>query len=96
MTYFVYILASRKNGTLYVGCTNDIVRRIYEHREKSTHGFTSRYGVDQLVHFEVFDDYETARQRERRIKKWKRTWKVALIEEANPDWRDLWDHIAVP
>lgn len=96
MAYFVYIMASTKNGTLYVGSTGDLVRRVHEHREKSIKGFTTRYDVARLTHFEVFDDYETARQRERRIKKWNRSWKIQLIEKTNPDWRDLWDDIARP
>ncbi|GAB5502833.1 MAG: GIY-YIG nuclease family protein [Pyruvatibacter sp.] len=96
MAYFVYIMANKKNGTLYVGSTGDIVRRVHEHREKSIEGFTTRYDVARLVYYDVFDDYETARQRERRIKKWNRAWKVELIETANPAWRDLWNEIARP
>ena len=96
MAYFVYIMASRKNGTLYVGSTGDLVRRVHEHREKSVEGFTTRYEIASLVHYEAFEDYENARQRERRIKKWNRAWKIELIEKGNPDWRDLWDEIAHP
>ena len=78
--YYVYILASGRNGTLYIGSTNDLVRRVWEHRTKAATGFTSRYEVNRLVHFEVFDDYPNAAQREKRLKKWERAWKLALIE----------------
>ncbi|MFZ5790472.1 MAG: GIY-YIG nuclease family protein [Pseudomonadota bacterium] len=92
--YYVYILASRRNGTLYVGVTNDLVRRVYEHREGATEGFTTRYDVKALVHFEQFDDPRLAIQREKNIKKWPRAWKIDLIEKSNPAWRDLYDEIA--
>ena len=92
--YYVYILASGIGGTLYIGVTNDLVRRIFEHREKIVSGFTSKYGVDRLVHFEVFDDIEAAITREKQMKKWNRAWKIRLIEENNPDWHDLWPSIA--
>jgi putative endonuclease len=88
--YYVYILASGIGGTLYIGVTNDLIRRIHEHKTGAVHGFTSRYGVDQLVYFEVFDDIEQAILREKRLKAWKREWKVRLIEEANPNWDDLY------
>jgi putative endonuclease len=91
--YYVYLLASRKNGTLYLGVTNDLVRRVYQHKEKLTPGFTSRYGVDELVWFECYDDPTNAITREKEIKKWRRAWKVALIEKANPEWLDLYDTI---
>jgi putative endonuclease len=90
-TYFVYIMASRRNGTLYVGVTNDVVRRAQEHREGRALGFTKKYGVKTLVYFEVFEDVNVAIQRETRIKKWKRAWKIALIEKENPDWLDLYE-----
>jgi len=90
MSCWVYILASRRNGTLYVGVTNDLVRRAFEHRE----GFTRCYGVEQLVHFERFDDPRSAIQREKNLKHWPRAWKLALIERTNADWRDLWPEIA--
>jgi putative endonuclease len=96
VVYYVYILASRPNGTLYVGVTNDLVRRIYEHREGLADGFTKRYGVKRLVHYEPFDDIRLALQREKNIKHWSRAWKVALIEEHNPLWSDLWAGIARP
>jgi putative endonuclease len=91
--YFVYILASRQGGTLYVGVTSDLVRRVAEHREDAVAGFTQRYGVKQLVRYEAHDSIEAAIRREKRLKKWPRAWKVALIETANPQWRDLWAEI---
>jgi putative endonuclease len=91
--FYVYLLASRKQGTLYLGVTRDLVRRIYQHREKLTPGFTSRYDVRRLVWFEVYDDPVNATQREKEIKKWRRSWKIALIEKENPDWRDLYPEI---
>ena len=93
-TYYVYIMASRKNGTLYIGVTNDVARRTYEHREGLLPGFTTRHGVKVLVHMEPFDDISTAIQREKSLKKWPRAWKIALIEESNPDWRDLYADLA--
>ncbi len=89
---YVYILASRPNGTLYIGVTSDLVRRVSEHRNGDSR-FTSRYGVVRLVHFEVHDSITSAIQRERNIKHWPRRWKINLIEESNPDWRDLYDEI---
>ncbi len=89
-TYYVYILASARNGTLYIGVTNDIVRRVSEHREGLVEGFTKKYGVKMLVHFEMFQDINTAIHRETRLKKWKRRWKLELIEKHNPDWNDLY------
>jgi putative endonuclease len=93
-TYYVYIMASRENGTLYIGVTNDIARRAYEHREGLIIGFTKRYDVKLLVHMEPFDDIRAAIQREKSLKKWPREWKIALIEESNPDWRDLYADLA--
>ena len=93
-SYYVYILASRIGGTLYVGITNDLIRRVFEHKSKSTPGFTERYDVAKLVYFEQFDDPENAIKRERRIKKWNRAWKIRLIEEFNPNWEDLYADIA--
>ncbi len=94
MAYYVYIMASQRNGTLYVGVTNDLVRRAYEHKEELVEGFTSRYDVKDLVFFEKHDDSRSAIQREKNIKHWRRAWKLALIERDNPDWRDLFDEIA--
>ncbi len=86
----VYLLASGRNGTLYAGVTSDLVQRVYQHREGAM-GFTARYGVKRLVWFEPHGTMEQAILREKRIKKWNRAWKLALIEAANPDWRDLAD-----
>jgi putative endonuclease len=93
LQYCVYLLASRKQGTLYVGVTRDLIRRIGEHKQKMKQGFTERYSVDRLVWFECFDDPSNAIKREKEIKKWRRVWKIALIEKANPDWRDLYPEI---
>jgi putative endonuclease len=94
MAYYVYILASKKYGTLYIGVTSDLVRRVYEHKTKATPGFTTKYGVDKLVLFEMYDDATTAIAREKELKKWRRDWKTRLIEEQNPDWDDLYSGIA--
>jgi putative endonuclease len=88
-TYFVYILASGRHGTLYVGVTNSLERRLAEHRQEINPGFTSRYGVKRLVYFEETNDVKVAIHREKRLKKWTRQWKIELIEKANPGWRDL-------
>jgi putative endonuclease len=90
MPFFVYILASRKHGTLYVGVTNDLGRRVYEHKAKLNTGFTARYGVDRLVWYAVFEDPATAIQREKTIKSWPRIRKIREIETLNPAWRDLY------
>jgi len=92
--YFVYILASGRNGTLYIGVTNDLVRRMTEHKAKVVPGFTRKYGVDKLVYFEQYASILEARARERRLKRWHRAWKLALIEKMNPQWRDLTDELA--
>jgi putative endonuclease len=91
--FYVYLLASQRNGTLYLGVTRDLVRRVYQHKTKATPGFTSRYGVQRLVWYEVYDDPTNAIEREKDIKKWRRAWKMRLIEEANPTWRDLYEEI---
>ncbi|HYM17759.1 MAG TPA: GIY-YIG nuclease family protein [Micropepsaceae bacterium] len=93
-TYYVYILASRRNGTLYIGVTNDLIRRVWEHREEMIEGFTRKYGVKMLVHFESFEEIDSAIHREKRLKKWNRNWKLELIEERNPDWRDLYGSLS--
>ncbi|PHP21254.1 endonuclease [Sphingobium sp. IP1] len=85
----VYILASRKNGTLYTGVTSDLIKRLYEHRNGLIEGFTKDYGVKRLVWFEPHDSMDSAILREKRIKKWNRQWKIELIEAGNPDWDDL-------
>ncbi len=87
--YAVYILASARNGTLYVGVSNDLARRISEHRAGAFPGFTQRYGVARLVHVEFYASIREAREREARLKRWQRAWKIELIEADNPDWRDL-------
>ena len=94
MTLYVYILASKSQGTLYVGVTNDLIRRVAEHKQGVVPGFTKRYGVDKLVYWEAFDDYEGAIVREKKLKRWRRDWKRALIEETNPNWVDLMGQIA--
>ena len=93
MTAYVYILSSRRNGTLYIGVTNDLVRRCHEHREGAINGFTKRYGIKQLVHFEKFVDIRSAIQREKSLKRWSRQWKLALVDKSNPEWRDLFETI---
>jgi len=90
---YVYILTNRPNGTLYVGVTNDLVRRVAEHREGAVKGFTKTYGLSRLVYFEVYDDIRTAIQREKNMKHWSRTWKVRLILSSNPQWHDLFDSL---
>jgi len=87
--YYVYILASRRNGTLYIGVTNDIERRVWEHKEGRGSGFTRKYKVNMLVYTEMFGDIHLAIARETRLKKYKRRWKINLIEQINPEWRDL-------
>jgi len=90
---YVYILASKKNGTLYIGVTNDLVRRVYQHRENLIDGFTKEYGVHRLVYFEIYDDPERAIQREKTMKRYVRQWKINLIEQDDPDWTDLYESI---
>ena len=92
--YYVYILASKPYGTLYAGVTSDLVKRVYQHKGDFVSGFTSQYGVHRLVWYEQHHDVEQAITREKQIKKWKRRWKIELIEKANPYWRDLYDRIA--
>ncbi len=89
-SYFVYILASHKNGTLYVGVTNDIIRRMYEHKTNAIRGFTANYDVKMLVYYEETPSIEAAITREKQLKNWKRDWKIALIEKLNPEWNDLY------
>jgi len=91
--YYVYILASRRNGTLYVGVTNNLVKRVYEHKNDFIEGFTKRYGVHMLVYYEQYGNAESAIQREKRLKFWHRKWKIRLIEETNPGWQDLYHEI---
>ncbi|MEI9988870.1 MAG: GIY-YIG nuclease family protein [Rhizomicrobium sp.] len=89
--YYVYILASARNGTLYIGVTNDLARRVWEHREGLVDGFTKKQGVKMLVYYEVFDDIGFAIAREKRLKKYKREWKINLIQQNNVEWRDLYE-----
>jgi len=89
-TFIVYILASRKNGTLYIGVSGQPEQRIWQHREGWFEGFTKRYGVKRLVWYEFHEDASAAIQREKQLKEWQRAWKIRLIEETNPDWTDLW------
>ncbi|TPQ41234.1 excinuclease ABC subunit C [Bradyrhizobium guangdongense] len=91
--FFVYILASKRNGTLYVGVTNDLVRRIAEHKAKLIPGFTRQYGVTLLVYFETYESILEARAREHSLKRWRRAWKLTLIEKLNPTWRDLTEEL---
>jgi putative endonuclease len=92
-SYYVYILASKRNGTLYVGVTNDLIRRVAEHKSGQSGGFTKRYKVNQLVFYQDTNDVIAAITREKQFKKWKRAWKLKLIEESNPEWRDLYPDI---
>jgi putative endonuclease len=92
--FYVYILANRIGGTLYIGVTNDLIRRVAEHRLKEVEGFTKKYEISRLLYFEQFDDAENAIRREERLKKWNRAWKIRLIEEHNPNWDDLYPDIA--
>ena len=89
----VYILASQRNGTLYIGVTSHLVQRIWQHKNDLVEGFTEKYGVHGLVHFELLDDMPSAITREKQLKKWNRAWKIALIEKQNPTWQDLWPTI---
>lgn len=93
MQYYVYILANKRNGTLYIGSTSGLAKRVWQHKNKAVEGFTKKYGVDKLVHYEVAETQEAAAQRERQLKKWNRAWKIRLIEEKNPEWEDLYDEI---
>ena len=90
---YLYILASKRNGTLYVGVTSDLVKRVWQHRERLVDGFTKRYGVHHLVYFEVHEEFREAIIREKQLKKWQRAWKVELIEGMNPGWGDLFDSL---
>jgi putative endonuclease len=93
MQYYVYILANKKKGTLYVGVTSDLIRRMYEHKSDFVEGFTKKYQVHDLVYFEVSESVESAIDREKQLKKWHRAWKVRLIEKENPEWKDLYPEI---
>ncbi|BAV97843.1 GIY-YIG nuclease family protein [Lysobacter enzymogenes] len=90
----IYLLASAKNGTLYIGVTSNLIQRVWQHRQHLTDGFSDRYDVTRLVWYELHDTMESAIVREKQLKKWNREWKIRLIERTNPDWRDLWQDIA--
>ncbi|MBP6950649.1 MAG: GIY-YIG nuclease family protein [Alphaproteobacteria bacterium] len=89
MTYYVYILCSQRNGTLYIGVTNDLIRRMDEHKNKRVKGFTEKYEINKLVYMELYNDVKDAIHREKCLKKWNRAWKIRLIEETNAGWKDL-------
>ncbi len=91
--YYIYILASKKNGTLYIGVTSDLIRRVQEHKAKIADGFTKKYNVDKLMYYEQTENVNSALDREKSLKKWKRDWKIRLIEEENPNWDDLYFNI---
>ena len=93
MQYYVYILASKRNGALYTGVTNDLVKRVYEHKNDLADGFTKKYGIHQLVYFEQTGDVNSAIAREKQLKNWHRQWKLELIEEKNPEWKDLYQEL---
>ena len=94
MQYYVYILASGLRGTLYIGVTSDLVRRVHEHRNNLVKGFTAKHEVHRLVYYEVHSDVYAAITREKQLKRWRRSWKIELIEKHNQDWHDLWPDIA--
>ncbi len=95
-SFYVYILSSKRNGTLYIGVTNNLVRRVFEHKQGNVAGFTKKYGVKHLVYYEQYSDALTAIQREKTMKFWSRQWKINKIQENNPTWNDLYDEIAAP
>ncbi len=90
---YVYIMANRKDGPIYIGATSDLVKRVYQHRNRQIEGYTRKYWCTSLVWFETHDDIQDARKSERRMKKWERDWKIKRIEKDNPDWKDLWTDI---
>ncbi|MEP0827974.1 MAG: GIY-YIG nuclease family protein [bacterium] len=91
--YYIYILTNKKNGTLYIGVTNNLLRRIYEYKSAAIDGFTKKYGLKRLVYFEIIEDAAAAIAREKQLKWWRRSWKIDLIEKFNPDWRDLYEDL---
>ena len=88
--YYVYILASKRNGTLYIGVTSNLIKRIYEHKNNLIEGFTKKYNIHNLVYYEITEDVNSAIAREKQLKRWKRNWKIELIEKNNPEWKDLY------
>jgi putative endonuclease len=93
--YHIYILANKRNGTLYVGCTSDLIKRIHQHKQREIKGFTEKYKVNLLVHYEMFYDINDAASRERNLKSWKRMWKISLIEKNNSEWKDLYEEMTL-
>ena len=92
-TFYVYILASKRNGTLYIGVTSDLIKRVYEHKNNLVRGFTETYKIHDLVYYEQTENIESAIKREKQLKEWKRQWKLEIIEINNPGWRDLYDDL---
>lgn len=92
--FYIYILANKRNGTLYIGVTSDLIKRIWEHKNKVIDGFSKKYGIDTLVYYEQHNSAESAINREKRLKDWNRKWKLKLIEKHNPEWKDLYTDIA--
>jgi putative endonuclease len=92
-SFYIYILANRRNGTLYIGVTSNLIKRVWEHKNKLAEGFTEKYGVNKLVYFEQASDAENAVRREKRLKKYNRRWKMDLIEKMNPDWKDMYEEL---
>jgi putative endonuclease len=88
--YYIYILASKRNGTLYIGVTSNLIKRIYEHKNNLIEGFTKKYNIHNLVYYEITEDVNSAIAREKQLKRWKRNWKIELIEKNNPEWKDLY------
>lgn len=93
MNYYVYILANKRNGTLYIGITSDLIKRVWQHKEKFVEGFTKKYSVSNLVYYEQYKDPNAAIKREKQLKSWNRKWKLDLIEKQNPTWRDLYKEL---
>ncbi|MCB9990846.1 MAG: GIY-YIG nuclease family protein [Rhodospirillales bacterium] len=91
--FYVYILANKRNGFLYIGLTSDLPKRVWEHKNGVVKGHTQKYSIKRLVYYEVFDNFEAAEQREKRLKRWRRAWKDELIETTNPDWNDLYKEV---
>ncbi len=92
-SYYIYILANQRNTTLYIGMTSNLAKRVWEHKNKIVKGFTEKYNVTRLVYYECYDDPENAILREKRLKKWKREWKIELIKKMNPQWKDLYEDL---
>lgn len=93
--YYVYLLASKRNGTLYIGVTSDLIKRVYQHKKGDIEGFTKKYRIRQLVYYEIFDNAKIAIEREKQLKSWKRQWKIELIEKNNPYWKDLYEKLLI-